>query len=200
MNKKFLDVGCKVGGSFTSISKKFGYQLSEGVGIDIDVDNVERFKNLGYDGIVADASNLPFIDNEFELVIFSHVLEHLPNEELGRKSVEECLRVSSKYVYLALPFFDENEYLNSLGLRTYYSNWTGHKNMVHLKKILNDYLNGKKYVLNMVKKIVDSNAEEILPITAPKNSHKYDFSLHGKKEFVKFDRDIWREFSILIYK
>jgi ubiquinone/menaquinone biosynthesis C-methylase UbiE len=196
---KFLDVGCKVGGSF-DVSKKFGYTKNEGLGIDINEEHVKKFINSGYNGLVADATNLPFDDNSFELVIFSHVLEHLPNEELGKKALDECLRVSSKHVFLALPFFDEDEYLNSLRLKTYYSDWTGHKNKVHLKTILENYLKNYKYDLTLKTKITDSGFPEILPIEAPKNSHNYDEKIHSKKEKIFFDRDIWREYIILIKK
>lgn len=196
---KFLDVGCKIGGSF-EISKKFGYNKNEGLGIDINESSVKNFTNKGYNGMVADATNLPFEDDSFELVIFSHVIEHLPNEELGKKCFDECLRVSSKYLFLALPFFDEDSYLNSLGLKTFYSDWTGHKNKITLSKIIKDYLIGLDYEIKMVKKLNNSNHKEILPINTPKDSFDYDFKLHGKKSEIIFDRDIWREFSILIKK
>ncbi len=198
-NYKFLDVGCKIGGSF-EISKKFGYNKNEGLGIDINESSVKNFTNKGYNGMVADATNLPFEDNSFELVIFSHVIEHLPNEELGKKCFDECLRVSSKYLFLALPFFDEDGYLNSLGLKTFYSDWTGHKNKITLSKIIKDYLIGLDYEIKMVKKLNNSNHKEILPINAPKDSFEYNLNLHGKKPKIIFDRDIWREFSILIKK
>ena len=200
MNKyKFLDVGCKIGGSF-SVAKKFGYDTKQGIGIDINEQNVKKFTELGYNAIVADATNIPFNDNSFDLVIFSHVIEHLPNEQMGRKALEECLRVSNKYVFLALPFFDENDYLNSLGLKTYYSDWSGHKNMVHLKTIQNEYLVGYNFEITMKTKLSDSLAIEIHPINSPRDSHGYDEKLHGKKEYVKFDKNIWREYTILITK
>jgi ubiquinone/menaquinone biosynthesis C-methylase UbiE len=194
---KFLDVGCKIGGSF-DVSKRFGYSRDEGIGIDINEESVNKFKDSGYNAVVADATNLPFEDNSFELVIFSHVLEHLPNEELGKKALDECLRVSTKYVFLALPFFDEDEYLNSLGLKTYYSDWAGHKNMVHLKTITEKYLSGYQYDLKLKTKLIDSNSSEIHPLSSPTNSHKYDESIHGSKEFIVFDREIWREYEIVI--
>lgn len=196
---KFLDVGCKIGGSF-DVSEKFGYSKEEGLGIDINETHVKKINEMGFNAIVADATNLPFEDGSFELVIFNHVLEHLPNENMGKKALEECIRVSSKYIFLGLPFFDEDEYLNSLGFKTFYSDWTGHMNMVHLKTILNDYIKKYKYDLNLNKKILDSSFTEILPITAKKDSHHYNKNLHGEKKMVVFDRDIWRDITILIKK
>ena len=119
---------------------------------------------------------------------------------MGHKALLECIRVSSKYVFLALPFFDEDDYLNSLGLKTFYSDWEGHKNKIHLKKIKEDYLLGLDYSVNMVKKITDSNFSEILPISAPEDSFDYDKNLHGEKPLIVFDRDIWREYNIVIKK
>lgn len=196
---KFLDVGCKIGDSFAT-AYKFGYKKEEGLGIDISKEHVKNFTDLGYNGMVADATNLPFEDNSFELVILNHVIEHLPNETMGKKALDECIRVTSKYVFLGLPFFDEDEYLNSLGFKTFYSDWTGHKNMIHLKKITNEYLKNYNYDLSLNKKIIDSSFSEILPIDAPKDSHHYDKKLHGEKKVVVFNREIWKDITFLIKK
>jgi ubiquinone/menaquinone biosynthesis C-methylase UbiE len=198
-NYKFLDVGCKTGKSF-NIAKNFGYELKEGIGIDINSEHVNKFKINGFDAMVASATNIPFPDNNFELVIFNHVLEHLPNEEEGKKAFDECLRVCSKYVYLALPFFDEDAYLNSLNFKTYYSDWTGHTNRIHLSTICNNYLKDFKYEVRYIKEIKDSSCDEILPISAPIDSFEYNSSKHGNKKIVKFEKTIWREFSIIISK
>lgn len=198
-NYKFLDVGCKIGGSF-SVAKKFGFDRKQGMGVDINEENLKKFNDAGYKGIYANATDLPFEDNSFELVIFSHVLEHLPNEELGKKAFDECFRVSSKYFFMALPFFDEDDYINSLGLKTFYSDWSGHTNKVHLKFILENYLKNLNYELSYIKKLTDSSFPEIIPINAPKDSLDYNPKLHGHKKHIKFNRDIWREYSILIKK
>ena len=198
MKYKFLDVGCKIGGSF-GVSKKFGYTPSEGLGIDVNESHVENFKKTGHDAVIGDATNLNFEDNSFELTIFNHVIEHLPNNDLGFQALDECLRVSSKYVYLSLPFFDEDEYLNLLNLKTFYSDWAGHTNMVHLKTILN-HIKNYDYELNMVIKLTDSNAKEILPLSTPIDSMEYNELIHGEKPYIVFDRDIWREYNIIIKK
>lgn len=196
---KFLDVGCKTGKSF-KISEQFGYTSSQGLGVDINQDHVNNFIQSGNDGLVASATDLPFSNNQFELVIFNHVLEHLPNEDQGAKALQECLRLASKYVYLALPFFDEDEYLNSLGFKTFYSDWTGHTNKVHFNTITKKYIQNFNFKTNFIKPILDSSAGEILPISAPKDSFDYNEKLHGFKKTVKFKKNIWREFSILINK
>lgn len=194
---KFLDVGCKVGGSF-DVSKEFGYKKEEGLGIDISESHVKNFIDAGYNGMVADATNLPFEDNSFELSIFNHVIEHLADEETGKKALDECLRVSSKYVFLGLPYFDADEYLNSLGFKLFFSDWTGHRNKVHLKKIQEEYLKNYNYELKLNKKITDSHFPEILPLDSQKDSHHYNEKIHGYKEKISFTEDVWRDITILI--
>ena len=196
---KFLDVGCKIGGSFY-IANKYGFSASDGFGIDVRPQHIEDFIKAGYDGMLADARDIPFPDNTFELVIFNHVLEHMPNELDGIKALKECIRVSSKTVLITLPFFDEDEYLNSLGLKTYYSDWKGHTNKVHFKKLTTEWLAGYSYEYTMIKKIEDSSFSEIIPLTAPIDSVIYDESKHGQKPHIKFDRDIWREYTITVTK
>jgi len=199
MNYKYLDVGCKIGGSFSSVPKKFGYTSSQGLGLDINKNHVDKFIQTGNHGIVGDARNLPFVDNSFELVILSHVLEHMSDEHTGLKTLNECLRVASKTVFVCLPFFDEDNYLYSLGLKTFYSDWHGHKNKVTLSG-LKSYLGDRTYEVKMIRKLEDSSAQEIIPISAPMDSMDYDSGLHGEKNIVKFERDIWREFQLIISK
>lgn len=47
----------------------------------------------------ADASNLPYLDNEFDIVMTAHVLEHLPNP---KKALKELKRVLKPGGYLVI--------------------------------------------------------------------------------------------------
>lgn len=198
-NYKFLDVGCKTGNSFKYASK-FGYKSDQGIGIDIDKNHIEKMNQNGNVAIFGNATKIPFPDKSFNLVIFSHVIEHMDNEEMGKLALSECLRVCSEFLLIALPFFDEDEYLNSLGFKTYYSDWDWHPNKVHLKTLTTEWLADYKLEVNMLKKITDSSFPEILPIKAKKNSKEYNPKLHGPKENVVFTKDIWREYMITVHK
>ena len=199
MNYKYLDVGCKIGGSFSRVPKKFGYTPSQGLGLDINKNHVDKFIQTGNHGIIGDARNLPFVDNSFELVILSRVLEHMSDEQTGFKTLDECIRVASKTVFVCLPFFDEDDYLYLFGLKTFYSDWHDHKNKVTLSS-LKSYLGDRLYEVKMIRKLEDSSAQEIIPISAPPDSMEYNLELHGEKNSVKFNRDIWREYQITIQK
>jgi hypothetical protein len=53
--------------------------------------------------VLADVRNLPFKDNEFDVVCAFEILEHLPWEDLS-KALIELSRVSSKRVLISIPY------------------------------------------------------------------------------------------------
>ena len=103
-----LDYGCGEGVLSTLVTER-GFKV---IGIDISRPNIDvakrvaRQKGLEINFLIGDGENLPFKDKSFDLVIASHVLEHLPDikhgfEELQRVadwaivSVPTCLGLSS---------------------------------------------------------------------------------------------------------
>lgn len=93
--EKLLDVGCGIGGSSLYLSKKFQAQVT---GITLSPVQVERAKEraveLGLqcqaEFLVADAQNMPFADNSFDLVWSLESGEHMPDKA---KFMQECYRV-----------------------------------------------------------------------------------------------------------
>lgn len=194
---KFLDIGCKLGDSF-NISKQFGYDIEEGIGIDINKEHVIECNKNGIRCIYGDILDIPFKNKFFELSICSHVLEHLDSINLFYDAFNEIIRVTNKYVYVAFPIFDHTEYLKELGLKTFYSDWSSHNCLINLKDFLNLNDNNFNYDITYLKKIEDSNAIEIHSLDSPIDSLDYDPTIHPPKPYVKFDREMYREFYIKI--
>lgn len=88
---KILEIGCGDGFVLKTLESK----SAELHGIDISTKRVERAKRfLPHAKICeADAENLPFEDNCFNVTVCSEVLEHLKNPQ---KAVEEMIRVTKK--------------------------------------------------------------------------------------------------------
>lgn len=92
-NLKILEVGS---GSY-GIAPYFKKQI---VGLDT------TFSEPKYDllkQVKASGDKIPFKDNQFDLVILSDVLEHIPQER-RTKTINESIRVASKAVIISGPF------------------------------------------------------------------------------------------------
>lgn len=94
-NKKVLDIACGKGTTSILMAKKYGCQVT---GIDISPDLIEEAKRLVrknkvdnlIDFLVADATKLPFGDNEFDVTIAQAMLVLIDDKE---SVIKEALRV-----------------------------------------------------------------------------------------------------------
>jgi len=97
-----LDAGCGQGALTVMLATK-GAIAS---GTDISIPNIEAAKayaescktNITFQ--VADLEKQPFPDNSFDVVVCSHVLEHIPDFDKG---LQELFRVARKRVVFAVP-------------------------------------------------------------------------------------------------
>ena len=100
---RVLDAGCGEGTLSVMMAKKGAIVT----GVDISAPNIiacQRYaREAGVEGVsfcTGDLENLAFPDDAFDLVVSSHVLEHLPNFDTG---LVELMRVSKKRVVAAIP-------------------------------------------------------------------------------------------------
>lgn len=78
------------------------YLKKEIVGVDMDFSEPEYSLLRQVKG---SADKLPFEDNQFDVIIASDVLEHIP-KVIRNKCVDELIRVAKKYVLISGPFGD----------------------------------------------------------------------------------------------
>ena len=96
-----LDCGCGEG-VLSILMAREGYKVSA---VDISKPNIkvakQKAKEMGVDVefIIGDAENVPFADDSFDVVVSSHVLEHLPDMNKG---LQEIKRLSDTAV-IAVP-------------------------------------------------------------------------------------------------
>lgn len=95
-----LEVGCGEGMLLSEVYRLWPERKLTGVDLSESAVQEARERNPGIQIDVANALDLPFEDNSFEVVLCAEVLEHLKEPQ---KALAELCRVSSKHVILSVP-------------------------------------------------------------------------------------------------
>lgn len=114
-NKTVLDVGC----GFGWLEYRLKDKVKHITGIDVNDNDILKAKNeinsKNVEFITGNALKLPFKDNNFDVVISSEVIEHLPknSEECFLKEISRVLKKEGK-LFLTTPFDDTRSKLLEL--------------------------------------------------------------------------------------
>ncbi len=214
-SKKILDVGAGEFTQFYLVKKKLidkNYILLRDAGLDLSFKRLYSGKNflnqnnIKVDYILeADASNIPISDNSFDLIYTCHCLEQVPY--LFQKSVQEMVRVSSKYVVLIEPSYELSS--KTTRKRIYLKNYVkitdkilskiqGVSNILRKKLSIREYANGAEMVIIEKDKTLDNSTNNI-KLISPKskdlliyNEEEKTFETKDKKEKFLIDNGIIR--------
>lgn len=196
----FIDLGCGTGGSIDWVKANLGGNSY--LGIDIRQAECNKAKNNGYNVFLADVTSPALILPKSRFVTMIHVLEHLNNEAEVELVVRKALESAEDYIFIKGPTFKSNEYLKNFGFKLTWTDWWGHKCPVDkdmLFRVLHK-CNVRDYQIDFAyhQEIENSLSPEIVPITAPTDSLKYEEQM-GKKEVVEFT-EVHREFTCKVTK
>jgi len=89
--QRILDVGMGQGGVLSCLNRHLNPSMSVGIDLSTDWAKIAKLRDPRINVVVADATNMPFRDDSFDLAVSSSLLEHVP---LWRKVVGEIGRVS----------------------------------------------------------------------------------------------------------
>lgn len=194
----FVDYGSKSEGSMALAMKKFGGR--RGLGIEIRPDFVEEAKSKGHNVMLGDVTKLSLPDKFVRFTMICHFLEHLSGIESVKSALKNAVRISREFVYIRGPIFDNDEYLKKLGLKVYWSDWSGHACHLTTKQLseILDSLGVKSYEIKFEVEMEDSNNKNIHPIDSPPNQHYYDSKQHPPKKFSRFNKKLYREFICIV--
>lgn len=192
----FLDLGCGIGGSLESAAHRFG---GRGLGVDNDPDKVREAQAAGRSVVLGDITALQ-IEQEVAFVSLDNVLEHLPSLDAVRATLDNAARAATDFIYIRHPSFEDEWYLRHLGLKQYWTDWSGHPMHLTLSDLawLLRELELGRWEVSPVWLARDSNHPTVVPASAPRNSQKYDQELHGDKPSTAFERRVWYAFDIII--
>ncbi|MFN7001255.1 MAG: class I SAM-dependent methyltransferase [Elioraea tepidiphila] len=175
-----LDIGCSSGGSLAWSARHIG---GRGLGIDIDPAKVAKARAAGQHAMVADARRLDWPDGSFRCALIFDTLEHLPGPGPARQCVAEAYRVAREFVLIRGPNFDGEAALRERGVKRYYADWTGHSwhhragDLVRIIRAVGPV----SWLVVAHHQLTDFADPDLLPLSAPPNSGRYDPARHAAK-------------------
>lgn len=110
--KRILEVGCGFGRNIKFLIGS-GVDPKKIVGIDISSVMIKKarkyVKNKNVKLFIANASDLPFKNKEFDMVLVHGVFMHIKPQDINQ-SLDDVLRVTKKFVIVIEQNYDGNEY------------------------------------------------------------------------------------------
>jgi len=191
----FIDLGCGIGGSIDWVRNRFGCETY--LGIDSRISDVRTGINNGYNIILGDVTNDDIIFPESRFITMLHFLEHLKDEEAVEKVIKKSIESATEFIFIKGPYFDSKDYLKQFDLKLTWTDWLGHTTDVtknSLEKIINKF--GLEFKIGFQYSILNSDSNEIIPISSPINTIVYD-ELLGVKKYVEFE-GVYREIYCFI--
>jgi ubiquinone/menaquinone biosynthesis C-methylase UbiE len=103
-NQSFLEVGCGGGAVCKYVAKKYPLYVT---GVDVDPEqiqlaqkNIDNIENIRF--LTADATNLPFPDNDFDVVLSFGTTHHISNWLDALSEIRRVLKPKGYFIYYEL--------------------------------------------------------------------------------------------------
>lgn len=194
-NYDFIDFGAGTGGSIDYCQRRFG---GIGMGLELNQKKVQEARDRGFEVFESDITDLPG-KKEVKFVSMMDFLEHLPDLRTVDSMIEVACNSAREFVFINHPIFDEEEYLDSLGYKLYFHDWSNHTVHPSLGFILNSLTRrgAESMDIRFRKEFSDASHDAVLPKGAPSDTHRYDQDLHGPKSDFKFDRVLYEQVHII---
>jgi len=198
----FIDFGCSKGASIDWGMTVLGG--NRGLGIDISPDKVAAAREAGFDAIEYDLLKIP-TKKMVRFTILSHMLEHIPDLNLVEAFIRKACVISKEFVLIRQPYFDSDGMLFQKGLKTYWSDWSGHPNCMSSYDLYRMLERLKKkgllktFSIHGRTPIKSSDHPRIHPLSSPINQQVYDSEIHPPKPMgVVFDFPVYFETIVFV--
>lgn len=100
---QILDLGCGAGSATQEVLAKFGWDSKQIVGVDFSVTAGEVYQSrTGSSFLQADVCNLPFENDQFDVVICDDVIEHLVETDNFAREIHRVTK-SGGLIFLSTP-------------------------------------------------------------------------------------------------
>ncbi|MEQ1950604.1 class I SAM-dependent methyltransferase [Mesorhizobium sp. CN2-181] len=198
----FVDFGCSSGGSIKFAMERLGGV--NGVGVDLDPVKVAATREKGFNAELADLTLPMSFKGKARFSLIAHVLEHIPSPKIAGQILRTAASISSEFVLVRQPWFDSDGPLAAMGVKLYWSDWSGHTNhMTTLEMYLAlKPLFVKKLISSFTifgyRRISHTASDRIVPLDGPINRHHYAAEIDGPKPEADLPFDCFDELVALI--
>lgn len=192
----FLDLGCGAGGSMEYCQKRIG---GEGFGIDLNFKQLSIARSRGFNVVQGDATQFDIFSRKFDYISMMDFLEHLPNKDVVHWVLARAMLLGKEFLWIVGPYFEKDDYLNSIGMKFTWSDWRVHTTRVTFDLVEDILLlyGIREYCKFVFRPIKDSSSKFILPISAPVDTIAYDQSIHAEKPKINFDDPLHTQIIVI---
>ena len=106
---QILDIGCGGGWVAQHFTEKKNYVVSLDISLKNPVEALKKYSGDFHAAVVADAFNLPFRDNSFDIIVASEVIEHLTDPGIFIAKWLRVLKPGGKLIMLT-PYNEQRVY------------------------------------------------------------------------------------------
>jgi hypothetical protein len=194
----FVDLGSGTGGSLEHCAKRFA--RGSGIGFELDSEEAAEANRAGHAVVRADVRDVAPPAGSVAFVSSMDFLEHLPSEADAAAALERIAPAAREFLFIRHPSFEDDEYLASLGLKVCWSDWTEHPNMMRVADLVAIFerLGWRDYAVFPRGLMADATDDQIVPLSAPRDTQIYDAAAHGPKPVVRFDRPVFAQYDIFV--
>jgi len=168
-----LDLGAGKGNRLAREAQQFGAEHP--LGLDRDRAKVARGQAAGRPVYEADFTQLDaHAFPNVKVVVFDNVLEHLPSLDVVELAFERACAIAPRVLYIRHPSFEDTDYLDSLGVKQYWTDWQGHTAHVRVQELIDMATSRGVYdiLVRPIRRAHGTDDPTILPASAPPNQRK----------------------------
>lgn len=189
-----------IGGDSNSIEWAKQYLgATNPIGLNIEKIRLDNMRRDGISCVEMNAFDIP--DGvRVDYVFMSHLLEHLETAQQVIDLVEKSVKMAKKGVYIGGPFFEDDNYLRSYGLKFVWGDWIDHISRFGVYNFLPQLRHTMKgqVTTSLGFPIFDSSPDNVVAIDERSNIMSYETQCTTPKDKVSFARPIFQEFLTFI--
>lgn len=196
----FVDFGTHKGGGLN-----LGLELggTRGLGIEISEPKCQTLMAKGYYVISEDAFLIPPMSNTVRFAVFSHVLEHLPDEATASLVLKRVSEFCREFIFIQQPDFSAETFLWRKGLQFAHTSMKGHLWRPSTRRLVELLweMGFQRFAVGGQRVVLDSSCSWLHRADVQSNVlWKHDPQKDPPKPVVSFEPPLFRDVAICVAK